>query len=345
MVRRAAGRVRWAGPPPLLVLATLLGFVVAPLVDQGSSAVAQQPAGIAALSPRYVEPRIVHPARPTTDDSAARAGEAGSTADTLRLAPLEVGVASFNMFRQLTADQARADALSLTSRPGVDVVGWQEAETFGSVLHSLPDWTTKTFRYGDGNAELAVSWRSDEFRLVSARLRRVALGVSSTEGRYPFGNRLVAVVTLARRGTDQLLTVVNTHLPQKAEDPDRPGEWLDTINATRARAQIARLVDMWQHASGRWVVGTGDYNIDAGADARYRLRGGPLAELGKTAVSTYQRLGSDLGPTHPPTGRNIDYVWLDRSALRQGRIALNGQRVPGGFNSDHDPLIAWLTLT
>ncbi|RYE71823.1 MAG: hypothetical protein EOP19_31335, partial [Hyphomicrobiales bacterium] len=100
-------------------------------------------------------------------------------------------------------------------------------------IRGLPGWTTQTFGFGEGRSELAVSWRSDEFELVRARQRVVATGVGWDVGRYPFGTRLVAVVTLRHRATDRTLTVINTHLPQAIEELDRLGSFTPTINSYR----------------------------------------------------------------------------------------------------------------
>ncbi|KQW47068.1 hypothetical protein ASC77_17955 [Nocardioides sp. Root1257] len=334
-------RSRWTGPPPLLLVATVLGLAVAPFVADDSSAPVPQAVVVsAAQTPRTVEPRIVR-----TPTLAKQGGQVGHRIAPVRLAPIDVGVATMNMFRKLSPSEAAADARRLTSHPGVDVVGWQEADPFRKVLHRLPGWTSKTFGADQGAAELAVSWRTSEFRLVSARLHKVALGLSWREGRYPFDNRYVAVVRLKHRATGRVLTVLNTHLPQKIEDLGDPGRWLSTINAIRARAQLDRLADIWHTVPGRWVVGTGDFNFGARADARGRPVGGPMRTLRHRAESTYQLLGTGIGPTHPPTARNIDYVWLERTGLRDRLIQLRAQRVLSGYHSDHRPLLARLRLS
>ena len=224
----------------------------------------------------------------------SQGGQVSTGVKPLRLAPIDVGVASMNMFRQLSSAHALQDARKLTSRRGVDVVGWQEAEDFGGVLHDLPGWQTKTYPYSGENSELAISWRSSRFRLVSADQKRVAYGVSSSEGRYPFGNRLVAQVTLADRETGRLLTVINVHLPQKIEDfQHHPGHWTDTKNAFRARNQLQRLTAIWGQAQGRWVIGTGDFNFDARADKAANLR--PVARPVRCA--------------RPPSRRTTSWAW------------------------------------
>jgi endonuclease/exonuclease/phosphatase family metal-dependent hydrolase len=335
---------RWTGPPPLLLVATVAALVIAPFVADDTPAsvpAARQAAAVsAAHTARTVEPRIVR-----TAELPKQGGQSGAGIAPVRLAPIDIGVATYNMFRNLPISEATADARLLTSHPEIDVVGWQEADPYRAVLHDLPGWTTKTFAQDPGSAELAVSWRTSEFRLVSAHVRKVALGLSWREGRYPFGNRYVAVVRLEHRDTGRVLTVLDTHLPQKIEDLADPGSWLSTINSIRARVQLDRLADIWQRAPGRWIVGTGDFNFDARSDARGRPVGGPRETLGNRAESTYQLLGDDIGPTHPPTARNIDYVWLDRSSLRDGLIDLRSQRVLGGYHSDHRPLLARLRLS
>ncbi|MDI6910630.1 hypothetical protein [Nocardioides sp.] len=358
--RRDASRRarRWAGPPPLLLVATLIGFLVAPLVDHQPEPVApaQTAAHVTAVGASGAG-LTVAPAGPRADvappprqrvltTAPARGGHtAASGVRPVRLKRVHIGVASMNMYRKLSPAQAAHDARRLTRRRGVDVVGWQEADRFGRVLHALPGWDTKTFPFGRRNSEIAVSWRRSEFALVTARQRQVALGVSWREGRYPFGNRMVGVVTLRHRDTGRLLTVVNAHLPQAIEDLSRPGRWTPTINAYRARNQLARIAATWRTAPGRWVVGTGDYNFDARADARHRPVGGPRRALADTAVSSYQALGTDVAPTFPSNGRRIDYVYVDRAAYRAQQMRFAGQWVVGGFASDHNALLTRLVLS
>jgi endonuclease/exonuclease/phosphatase family metal-dependent hydrolase len=344
--RTASGRARkWAGPPPMLLVATLVGFGVVPFLDHSTPAPEPQAVVVSSdvRSPRSVERHVELPPA-----SLARPGQGGQLTSGIRpvtLKPIDVGVATMNMYRKLAPSDAAADARKLTRHTGVDVVGWQEADRFGAVLHALPGWDTKTFPFAKRNSELAVSWRRSEFTLVSAQQRQVARGISWQKGRYPFGNRLVATVTLKHRETGRLLTVIDVHLPQAIENLDRPGHWRDTINAFRARNQLQRIASEWQGAPGRWVVGTGDYNFDARADARFRPAGGPRRALAGTAVSSYEALGTDVIPTHWPTDRRIDYVWVDRGAYREGEIRFAGQWVLGGFHSDHRPLFTRLVLS
>ncbi|HWJ82568.1 MAG TPA: hypothetical protein VNS55_10050 [Nocardioides sp.] len=259
--------------------------------------------------------------------------------------PTTIGVVSLNQFYQLSTSQIAADARRITALPTVDVVGWQEATNSHPVFAALARRGWQTSQLPRTSHELAVSWRRSEFAFVSARFRLVAHGVDDVEGRYPFGNRYVQRVTLRQRDTGRLLTVINTHLPQKIEDLDHPGHWLGTSNAARARFQLARIARAWREARGRWIVGTGDYNFDARADAEVHPHGGPRAALGPLAVSSYGALGfGGLTPSHPPTGRYVDYVQADRSDLHAGEMRFVGQRIIAGLNSDHNALLARIRL-
>lgn len=331
----SAVRRRWTGPPPLLLLATVLAFVIAPVFSRTDSVSARESgdsdqAALASDSAPQI-PRI--DAGPPT--------RGGQTIERRDL----VGVVTMNEFSQLSVPQARADADFLTSRSGVDVIGWQEAQNFAAVFWSLRQrgWDTK--RFPEGAKELAVSWRRSEFEYVSSTSRLVAWGVDSRAGRYPFGNRYIVTVTLRHKATGKLLSVINTHLPHKSEDRDHPGHWTQTSNAARARFQLERMRKEWEQAPGRWVVGTGDYNFDALADARVGLPKAPAKALAPVALSSYAVLGRQhLAPTHPPTGRYIDYVHAAKRDLEEGTLRFLGQRTFTGLNSDHNPLMVRFAL-
>jgi endonuclease/exonuclease/phosphatase (EEP) superfamily protein YafD len=347
--RRDDGRRRltWAGPPPLLLLATVLGLVVAPAVADDSPA--PNPAAVslagsaragAAATPRSIEPRIVRQV-----ELLSRGGRAGATVAPVLPAIDVVGVASLNLLQTQPVGAATADALRLIGRPDVDVVGWQEAQKVGGALHELPGWTTATCPENGGFAELAVSWRTKKFKFVEARIQNAIAGVGAGGGRYPFGSRQIAVVTLEHRASGRRLTVLDAHLPPVIEDLARPGRWTATQNAEQARTQLRELARVWRSVGTRWVVGTGDFNFDARADLAHRSKGGPARALGKAARSTYQVVGTDQRPSYPSMNRSIDYVWLDRDDLRNDEIDALGHRVLTGYNSDHRPLLAELRLS
>lgn len=333
-------RAAWAGPPPLLVLVTVLGVLVAPAVadDRPVAAPERSAPRSAEATPRSIEPHVVRPVE--------LPGRARAAAEAAPLRPaVDMGVASMNMLRLLTPAQASADARRLTADPAVDVVGWQEAQHFRSVLTSLPGWRTATFERRGDISELAVSWRGDAFRLVRSKLVYGIPGVRPDQGRYPFAGRRIAIVTLEHRASGRHLTVLNAHLPTMIEDEGVPGRWAATVNAGRARQHLARIARAWSRVESRWVVGTGDLNFDARADARQRPPGGPIRMLGRVAVSSYQALGVRTPPTYPALQRRIDYVWVDRAARRAGRMELLRHWVLPDFHSDHRPIVVRLRLT
>jgi len=334
-VGSAVRRRRWAGPPPLLVLATVLAFVLAPVFSGSDTTHANEGSDGVQAS---LASDVVQQIPPIGAKPPARAGQVIERRDLL-------GVVTMNQFRELSLEEAREDAMFVTSRTGVDVVGWQESQRFGPVFAALRqrDWATRRFPFGAN--ELAISWRRSEFEYVSSSSRLVAYGVDQVAGRYPFGHRYIIRVTLRHRETGRLLSVLDTHLPQKIEDLDRPGRWTTTSNAARARYQLERMTREWHQAPGRWVIGTGDYNFDAVADAEVGLVKAPAKALASVATSSYAVLGDrGLLPTHPPTGRYIDYVHAANSDLRAGHIEFLGQRIFAGLNSDHRPLLVWLAL-
>jgi endonuclease/exonuclease/phosphatase family metal-dependent hydrolase len=332
----------------LLLLATILGIVIAPAVADDPPAAKPAAAALSssssqtgvAATPRSVEPRIVRQV-----ELLSRGGRTGGTVAPVQPAIDVVGVASMNLLQTQPVSSATADALRLTGRTDVDVVGWQEAQNVGGALHALPGWTTATFPENGGFSELAVSWRTKKFKFVAARVQDAIAGVGARAGRYPFGSRQIAVVTLEHRASGRRLTVLDAHLPPVIEDLNRPGRWTATQNAEQAREQLRDLVQAWRSVGTRWVVGTGDLNFGVRADLEHRSPDGPVRTLGKVARSTYQVIGTDNRPTYPSLGRSIDYVWVDRDNLRSDRIDVLGQRVLTGYNSDHRPLLAELRFS
>ena len=340
-MRPAARAERWKGPPPLLVVATVAAFLLAPFLSDNEPATAGPAARTVAASAHSVPELSRGDARPS-----ATVEREKTEPKRPAIRPRTIGVATFNEWVLLPGSEHLADARRIAARSTIDIIGWQEAIESRPVFADLArrGWVTRQL---PGHArELAVSWRKSEFAFVSASYRLVAHGVDHAYGRYPFGNRYVQRVTLRQRDSGQLITILNTHLPQKFEDLDDPGHFLRTSNAARARFQMARMVRDWRDAPGRWVVGTGDFNFDARADAQVHPKGGPRRTLGPVAVSSYGALGFDgIAPSHPPTGRFIDYVLASRAGLHSGHLEFLGQRIIGGLYSDHNALVARIRLS
>jgi hypothetical protein len=337
----SAVRAPWTGPPLLLIAVTVLGFVIAPLVSSSDNASAGEPQGQVQLSSG-------DPTQPADGGLGADTAERGAPKGAPPLKPIPrqvVGVATFNVFRQLTSSQMLSDARTLVANPAIDIIGWQEGWDSAPVYADLQPrgWTTK--RFPKGAKELAVSWRRAEFEFVGADQRLVARGVSDESGRYPFGDRWAIRVTLRARDSGELISVLNTHLPQAIENLDNPGHWRPTYNSARARVQLSRFARMWDRAPGRWVIGTGDYNVDARAESRERPYGGLSRMFAGRAVSSYSVLGEKISSTHPVSGRQIDYVFAARQDVRQERLSFLDQRTIPGLHSDHRALLVRFALT
>ncbi|WP_323792549.1 hypothetical protein [Nocardioides sp.] len=348
---------RWAGPPPLLIAATVLGLLIAPAVshaDAGDSD-PSRPAAAATLAvaepaaPPVATPAATPTASPSIDGTPApEPVEAPAAKKAPEIASRTIGVATFNQYVDLTTAEATADALALTARDTVSIVGWQEGFSAGPVYQRLVQegWATKRYVATKGARELAVSWRKDEFALVGSALHKLADGVAEGSGLYPFGTRYALRVTLRDRASGEKISVINTHLPQRVENLDDPGTWNTNKNAIRASRQLDGLAGIWASAPGRWVVGTGDYNIAALADQRARNAGGIVSAYAGIARSSYSVLGfAGLLATHPTSKRFIDYVHVAAPALREGRIELLRQRTPRGLTSDHRPLLVRMRLS
>lgn len=262
----------------------------------------------------------------------------GRVVDTL-------GVASFNVYRHLSRKEAMADALRLTGKEQVDVIGWQEtrADYFPEVRRRLArrGWDSWQLWEPNGPFWLAVSWRRDLFELVAGSWTEVHGGAGKQQTDLPFPPRGYVVVTLRHRASGRLLTVVDTHLNQGIETGDG---FTDTVNADHAKEHLRELADVWDAVPGDLVVGTGDFNFDFHDDFRARPDGGIWDTQHEHAASSYEILGLDgVEPTRE--GRWIDYVWIaDRMLRVKAKGPGSGQFVEhrslGGFSSDHRPLVA-----
>jgi endonuclease/exonuclease/phosphatase family metal-dependent hydrolase len=256
----------------------------------------------------------------------------------------ELGVVSFNAYQDLPLHRAWRDAVALTSRADVDVIGWQEMDRFGVVLARLEARGFDSQTFPGRASEVAVSWRRSVFEPVSAEPFLMHETLPGT--RFPIPRRYVTRVALRHRASGRVVTVLNTHANHKIEDLDRPGRPLRTANARMARVHFRKLRALWLQDVGDLTVGTGDLNVDHGPDQRVRYWGFPAARLAGLAMSSWQALGwRDRRDTFTAMGqhRKIDYVFLARRD-RGVDASFVRQRVLTGFASDHQPLLAVLAL-
>ena len=256
-----------------------------------------------------------------------------------------IGVATYNMFVELTPALASRDARRLTERADVDIVGWQEASGFSSVYKDLAGRGWTTVQPGRGS-ELAVSWRTSKFTLVDSRSVKVANGSSSTEGENrPFPARYVLKVVLQRTGAhpDQI-TVLDNHIPAYIERfrINKPGTPYANLNADVARTHLRVIAAMVKASTTRYTTVTGDFNWDFVADQKTLNPAFVEGRIGEVAVSGWEAFGIEHRPiTHLPSKRRIDYVFIAKNSPANFRR----QRVlTSRYHSDHRPVLVRLSL-
>jgi hypothetical protein len=259
-----------------------------------------------------------------------------------------IGVVSFNAWRLLGRSGARADWDRISSKPEVDLIGWQESKS--EVWADLyPDyrargWETWHWPDVDGPRSVAVSWRARTFELLDVDYTKVHDGGHPSETDAPFPARWVAQVSLRHRESGLTVTLLNTHVNQTIETGHG---WDEGLNAEMARLHYRTLSRMYDGAEGDVVLGTGDYNWDYADDSEYRPEGGISHTVDHHAQSSYEVLGLDGVPPTQGT-RWIDYVWIADASVRRRDLSGTAQfakhRSLGGFASDHRPLLARVRL-
>lgn len=260
-----------------------------------------------------------------------------------------VGVASYNVFLDLTFDQQKADLDRLTSNPRVDVIGFQEAADAKTLLDRLPTGWAYYMAKPDGNGrEVPVAYRTTRFTFVSARTVKMHDGMEAlVKNPGPldraFPPRFTTEVVLTETKSGQSFTVFDTHTNQRTEafQIGKPGVAWNNINAAAAKTHFKTMTDMVKDSKSRYVVVVGDLNWDYVADQIKRPAGFVEGTLGTVAVSSYESLGlGTLPPSAPDSGRYIDYVMLTKAS----KAAFTGQDILFGYNSDHRPVLATIAL-
>ena len=258
-----------------------------------------------------------------------------------------IGVATYNVQWRTQEKGLRADRDRLTSRRGLDLIGFQE--TNSPQFRALNDryrqrgWETWSWegKRTEGPAALAVSWRTQTLELLDVDWVHVSgLRLKLAEPHPP---RWVVRAHFRHRASGRTVTLLNTHVQHNIEEGQgwRPGP-----NARSARKHLRVLAQQWREVPGDVVLSTGDYNFDFRDDALAVPKGGITDRFSGLATSSFAALGHEY---LPPTLRSrwIDYVFLaDRSERRDGQGAAQfvSHRVLTGMNSDHRPLVARVRL-
>lgn len=262
----------------------------------------------------------------------------------------ELGVLTYNIHRVQSLEAFTDEALRLTTLPGVSIIGWQEAMDHRGSFPALLDrgWETAYF---SGAKENPISWNSEVFDYVEAAQHRMHDAYPGRSGaRRPA--RWVSRVTLRHRDTGFKASVLNTHVASRGESWDELGTWRENATAPHVREHLARMAQMWQNVPGRYVVGMGDLNIDARADAVKVLPGGPVDAFRRRAVSSWEALGTDTIPKtlDLPAGPNrgtpllYDYVYASARCVGARWLSFVSHEALTGWNSDHTPLLVRFDL-
>lgn len=273
-------------------------------------------------------------------------GEKRATSDGING---RLGVASFNVYKDLTPAESRADLAKISANRAVDLIGFQEAQDLRPFLDGLPaTWDYWMTANGTNSREVAVAWRTSRLELVSARARRAHRGLSDltsqpTANDRPFPGRYTTDALFTVLGTDAQLRLLNAHTNQYTESfhVGDPGVAYRNTNVTGARLHFQALADLVEASQTRYTVVTGDLNWDYVADRIKNPSGFVQHTVGQQAVSSYRSLGlGEMTPTHVESGRYIDYVMLsnDSEAGFLSHTAL------AGYESDHEPLLAVIAL-
>lgn len=259
-----------------------------------------------------------------------------------------VMVATFNVLKYRSPRKVRADMLRLAQRRDLDVVGWQEADGRRKVFSRMRSRGWRTMLFRGPAAEVPISWRVGQFELVSAAQHRMHRGRIRVAD--PFPARYVTRVSLRHRATGRTLTVLNTHVNHRTTQLRAPGRWRRNANAALARRHFRQLGRMWLNTPGRYVVGTGDFNVDFRKESRRRPPGGPSRAFHGRAVANWAVLGTrgvrrTVRVADAPRGRWLfDGVYASARSVGQGWLRFTGQRVLHRYRSDHLPVLVRLEL-
>jgi endonuclease/exonuclease/phosphatase family metal-dependent hydrolase len=170
----------------------------------------------------------------------------------------------------------------------------------------------------------------DAERLRLRQWQQLALSdTPAVPGSRGWGNlfpRTLVTATFEDRRTDDVFSVVNTHL--------------DVLSA-RSRMRSVELIRQLVQADADPTVVTGDMNVDASApELRSLCRGGLLEDAWTRAderlTPSWRTFG---GYRSPREGKGVDWIFVT-SGLDVRAVAIEGRAESGGWPSDHLPMYA-----
>ena len=245
-------------------------------------------------------------------------------------AALDVRVASWNTYaRNSTAGVIRGlQAVAAAA----DVIGVQEMNPESRRSAVERAMARNGIDISAGNNSVQILWRSAKYKLLAQGsekvfdVERMEAGVSGTS----IGPKSVQWVQLQQVSTGAVFFVVNHHIVPSIENGRKPDDSKPKRIALYQRQMAAMLSVVDKLRPYGPVAVTGDFNIDARADARMRDPRWPYVLMGSRGLtSNWRSLGYPAEGSHGG-GRLIDYVWLTTGTAQPVQ-----QRILGRYGSDH----------
>lgn len=215
-------------------------------------------------------------------------------------APLPIDVGSYNIRAGVSTGAFESGVRSVTSQS--DLVGLQEVNSKPkkAVLESLRGWNYWRSTYAVGGEQSPVLWKTDRFRMLDARVVKVAgpryIGNEDPKRGTYTHPCFVTLVHLRDLSSGDVLSVINVHLPPGAVVSGQPVPTRPRIfRAFRATVVGTGKLVSAEQAVNRRVFVLGDFNIGWVADKRVGRYNMPYKLFGRRGLQS-------MWATDRPTG-------------------------------------------
>lgn len=254
-------------------------------------------------------------------------------------AALDVRVASWNTFARNSTGGVIRGLKAIAG--AADVIGVQEMNPESRRSAVERAMAADGFAISAGNNSVQILWRASRYKLLAQGsekvfdVERIETGVAGTS----IGPKSVQWVQLQQVSTGAVFFVVNHHIVPSIENGRRPDDSKPKRIGLYQRQMAAMLSVVGKLRPYGPVAVTGDFNIDARADARVKDPRWPYVLMGSRGLSSnWRSLGYPADGTHGGGGRLIDYVWLTTGTAQPVQ-----QRILGRYGSDHSAVVVAVT--
>jgi len=266
-------------------------------------------------------------------DEAAETGKplllAENTVYTRDTSPLTA--MSFNIYTNFNDDVRHQRVIDIIEKYDPDTLGVQEAHI--AWMHYLEEnlsddyaWVGVGRQGGELDEFSSIFYKESVFELLDSGTK----WYSNTPDKVSkYGEsacyRIFTYAHLRRKSDKSEVMVVNTHL--------------DHVGAREKQAKV--LADFLKDYNDMALVLTGDFNTTAGSVAyRNVLSGGVVNAMGlaetKSEGPTYTNFGS--------YGQVIDYIFVTEEYIAVDSYKVCGEKINGGYPSDHHPVVIEYTV-